>query len=252
MYATTTNFTAYDTVFDENTASDAAESFGEAGGFGVVDGNVSLANVIISSNLAYGEDYCSDGGFAVTNNSVTGTLDMANVVVAYNGCWLADSSTVFGSLIGSGGVGSAGNDVTMENVTIADNAVVYHGGSTPGTGLLVERGSLVMDNVAVVNNQGFGTGGSAIRVAGLGSTSVTYTDVYGNDGSAYSGMTDPTGTDGNVSVEPGFVNETAGLSDMDFSLATGSALIDAGDPGILDADGSRSDVGAYGGPSGAW
>jgi hypothetical protein len=40
-------------------------------------------------------------------------------------------------------------------------------------------------------------------------------------------------------------------SNGDFSLASGSPMNDAGDPDILDADGSVSDVGAYGEPYGA-
>lgn len=36
----------------------------------------------------------------------------------------------------------------------------------------------------------------------------------------------------------------------DLTLDAGSSLIDAGDPSILDADGTTSDIGAYGGPDG--
>jgi hypothetical protein len=50
-----------------------------------------------------------------------------------------------------------------------------------------------------------------------------------------------------MTVDPLYTDPSSG----DFSLSSGSPLIDAGDPDILDADGSVSDVGAYGGPSGA-
>ncbi len=43
-----------------------------------------------------------------------------------------------------------------------------------------------------------------------------------------------------------FVNEDS----MDFHLQMFSPLIDAGDPNILDLDGSRSDIGLFGGPYG--
>ena len=49
----------------------------------------------------------------------------------------------------------------------------------------------------------------------------------------------------NISVDPMFVNDTS-----DFHLQMYSPLIDAGDPTILDKDGSRSDIGLYGGPYG--
>ncbi len=54
-----------------------------------------------------------------------------------------------------------------------------------------------------------------------------------------------------INVAPGF--DAAFSADpqncaVDPIPATGSALIDAGDPEILDADGTRSDIGAFGGP----
>ena len=50
----------------------------------------------------------------------------------------------------------------------------------------------------------------------------------------------------NISANPMFVNEDS----MDYHLQAYSPLIDAGDPDILDKDGSRSDIGLYGGPYG--
>ena len=50
----------------------------------------------------------------------------------------------------------------------------------------------------------------------------------------------------NIFVDPMFVNEDS----MDFHLQMYSPLIDAGDPNILDIDGTRSDIGLYGGPFG--
>lgn len=59
----------------------------------------------------------------------------------------------------------------------------------------------------------------------------------------YEGMSDPTGSEGNLSVEPGYVDADGG----DFHLAPGSPLVNAGDPALTDADGSRADLGMYGG-----
>jgi hypothetical protein len=50
--------------------------------------------------------------------------------------------------------------------------------------------------------------------------------------------------EGNVFADPMF-NDT-----LDFHLQAYSPCIDAGDPDVLDVDGSRSDIGAYGGPGG--
>jgi hypothetical protein len=68
-----------------------------------------------------------------------------------------------------------------------------------------------------------------------------YSDIYGNSPDDTSGFADPTGTDGNVSVNPDFY-------DAALHLDTTSPLVDAGDPSILDPDGSTSDIGWFGGP----
>lgn len=60
----------------------------------------------------------------------------------------------------------------------------------------------------------------------------------------FEGMSNPTGSNGNISTDPQFVSPSTG----DFHLAPGSACIDAGEPGMTDPDGTRADLGAYGGP----
>lgn len=50
------------------------------------------------------------------------------------------------------------------------------------------------------------------------------------------------GVDGNAAFDPSFAGA------RDFALAPGSPAIDAGDPAILDRDGTRSDLGHLGGP----
>jgi predicted outer membrane repeat protein len=56
---------------------------------------------------------------------------------------------------------------------------------------------------------------------------------------SFSGMADPTGTDGNLAVDP--------LLAADGRLSGTSPLIDAGEPELMDLDGSRADMGAFGG-----
>lgn len=55
-------------------------------------------------------------------------------------------------------------------------------------------------------------------------------------------------TIGNIWAYPMFVNPDSG----DYRLQAYSPLIDAGDPSILDVDGTRSDIGFFGGPGGAF
>ena len=73
-----------------------------------------------------------------------------------------------------------------------------------------------------------------------------YNNVWKNDIN-YSGFTPDTT---NLSVDPMIVNDDSTQGDLDFHLQKYSPLIDAGDPNILDKDGTRSDIGLYGGPYG--
>jgi Mg-chelatase subunit ChlD/nitrous oxidase accessory protein NosD len=65
-----------------------------------------------------------------------------------------------------------------------------------------------------------------------------YNDVFAN-GIDYKTYPDQTGTNGNTSVDPLFVSAS------DFHLQAGSPAIDAGDPSILDSDGTVADMGAF-------
>ncbi len=69
-----------------------------------------------------------------------------------------------------------------------------------------------------------------------------YNNVWGNNQNYINYTQDSS----NISFNPMYVNPDS----MDFHLQMYSSLIDVGDPNILDKDGSRSDIGIYGGPFG--
>jgi hypothetical protein len=79
---------------------------------------------------------------------------------------------------------------------------------------------------------------------------VTYNDSFGNQlqnfcaGGSCTAL-NLAGVNGNISANPLFVNAAGN----NFALQCGSPAINAGSPSILDTDGTRSDMGAYGGPS---
>ena len=64
---------------------------------------------------------------------------------------------------------------------------------------------------------------------------------WGNQAGDYQGIDDQTGRNGNISRDPLFADTLL------FTLDYGSPCIDAGDPDLIDKDGSRSDMGIFGG-----
>ncbi|MBK6913265.1 MAG: hypothetical protein IPH11_06260 [Ignavibacteriales bacterium] len=99
--------------------------------------------------------------------------------------------------------------------------------------------------IQLVNNSIINANNGIINCGGQG-ISAHYNNSWNNDFN-YSGFT-PDST--NLSVDPMIVNDDSTEGDLDFHLQKYSPLIDAGDPIILDRDGSRSDIGLYGGPYG--
>ena len=92
-------------------------------------------------------------------------------------------------------------------------------------------------------------GGGIMAYSGV--EGIAYNDSYGNTGDDWATNSgDITPTD-NIREDPRFVDPGGG----DFHLTDGfSPCIDAGDPmsGYDDVDGTRNDMGAFGGPEGSW
>jgi predicted outer membrane repeat protein len=170
---------------------------------------------------------------------------------------------------GGGGLWVTGGAPVFENVRITGNAAVEEYGVTWGGGAWLDDTDASFTNVVIASNQSWGisasygggvyvddgnptftnvvikgntaeTSGGGVYVDSRGPT-FRYSDIYGNSPDDTSGFADPTGTDGNVSVNPDFY-------DAALHLDTTSPLVDAGDPSILDPDGSTSDIGWFGGP----
>jgi hypothetical protein len=150
--------------------------------------------------------------------------------------------------------------VRVENSVFVDNDAVLSGGAAyldTAEGDLVNnvvgwntapQGSAVTfadsGGVAVTNTVfRSNTGSAASARATGGAPTFTYDDFSGNDGN-FSGMAGVAGTAGNLMTLPGFVNASRG----NFHLRATSHLRNAGAPAILDEDGTRSDIGLYGGP----
>jgi len=121
-------------------------------------------------------------------------------------------------------------------------------GNTCGT-MFFSMADYSWGNYEFVNNIVVGNGGGALAwgtYPGSDDMLADYNDVWNN---TLSGGTDKLDGEGNVDVNPSFTDAAEG----DFTLrALYSSCIDAGDPYRTDPDGSRSDMGAFGGPYGDW
>jgi len=205
-----------DTVFEDNIATDRGGAIQLEED---VDATAYIMHVTATSNAAvYGAGICVSGS----------AFGLANLIVADN-----EASGSGGGLYLDASWGTVMNVVAQGNRAPAGAGVAA-----------VDAASTSVLNSIVTGNEA----GSGVAVSGT-APAWTFNDVWGNGGSEYDGMPDPTGTGGNISADPLFDDPGAG----DFHLQLSSPCVDAGDPTLDDiVDGTRSDMGAYGGPYGSW
>ena len=229
---------------------------GEGGGMYVTGASATLSNVVVSDNavMSYG------GGLSLQSSSSV----MDHVLIAGNtaerdggGVFMNTSSAEVtnASFLGNaaGGLDGDGGGIyllqsspTLTNVTFAGNTATANGG-----GIYLFQSSPALLNVILADNEA-GMGGGLSNDPGLpGYPSLAFCSASENLPDDYSGLTDPTGANGNTDGDPNF-NQTVLPDPMDWDVHLGetSALIDAGSPSVDDPDASRSDMGAYGGPGG--
>lgn len=136
--------------------------------------------------------------------------------------------------------------VTTGNAFMAvENNIIFHNGNC-GFAVWQETARGVLRNNIIVRNGwkdewvcpcvGIWMNGDPQRFP------ITYNNVWKNAAGDYEGVSDRTGYDGNISADPLFEDVKT------FLLQKFSPCIDAGEPLIIDIDGTRSDMGIYGGP----
>ncbi|MBN2184489.1 MAG: T9SS type A sorting domain-containing protein [Candidatus Krumholzibacteriota bacterium] len=206
-------------------------------------GSVSLYGDTISSNSCSGsggglltERSAFDASLALITGNSAGTggaiyhksapFDMANTLVAQNTVSMIGGGVMADSLWG-----------TIDNNTFDGNSSPYFAGSmTIGN----SEGCVIRNN-HFTNNAPTGFQASAPE-----NITYIYNNAYNNPDGDVLGMT-PDGT--NMSADPLYVDLPGG----DYHLALHSPGIDRGDPGAgNDPDGSRADIGMYGGPDALW
>jgi uncharacterized protein (TIGR03382 family) len=225
-----------------------SESGYPGGGGVVVDGGSFTANHALG-----------DGG--ALNLANLDTVDVAHATFCAN---RADDDGGGVRVTASGGaLLRFTNDVFSDNVSADEGGGLYLDGVEPaeiendtflgnaagggGGGIGVVDASAVVTNTLVA----FGASGDGIAtpqgpVPGI---AVTYSAFWDNAATDLPALL--AGGVGNVFVDPQLTAYTADgdCTNDEVWPAVGSPLIDAGDPALLDPDGSPSDIGAYGGPA---
>jgi hypothetical protein len=155
----------------------------------------------------------------VERSTLTGLLSVENEWAGSEPTFVEDSVLVGGAA------------VSISNLTLRN--VVSVGPITADASILLLEASIVT--------------GAACGLSATGTTVTTRYDVFWHNTSDACGTPSPVLTDGTSrGFDPGFADAAAG----DYQLSPQSGCVDAGPPerGYADPDGSRNDIGAFGGP----
>ena len=144
-------------------------------------------------------------------------------------------------IVGCGAAGIYCQQKSIINTTIVNNTIVAN--VSDGVYLYHHEGpsiGIVAGNIIASN------GGRGLYMSGYWGgfeKYISYNDIYSNAGGNYSGCS---AGEGDISEYPQFIDQTTG----DYALEVTSPCINTGRRGdpYNDPDGTRNDMGAYGGP----
>jgi hypothetical protein len=228
----------------DNTAVDGNSVWGA--GLYSSGGALVASNVWISGNEAEGSSIVTGSGMSMNSGDLS---SFTNLVVAGN-----RGTTTGGTVYAVGLWSYSSASVTLENASFVGNVADASSSAWGVAATAYSSGEIVGVNVDVSDNLDDGGNAKAGGWAAVygGDVELSYSNVYGNDSDDFYDIDDPTGTDGNISKNPKYVDTSSSdPGSWDLSLAASSALIDAGDGSLVDSDGSTSDIGAYGGEGAA-
>ncbi|HEY3268303.1 MAG TPA: right-handed parallel beta-helix repeat-containing protein [Armatimonadota bacterium] len=241
-----------------------------------ISGNVIAGNDIDhKNNNSYGGGiYCNEGRVAIRNNTIVGNRAANGAAIFSSGAALTVTGNIIRGNHGARQYMSRGSGIcvyfTEQPVVIADNIIDANDLDGIGGGIYCSSSSATVTGNTIVGNAATWPG-AAIHVLGSatiannivafntdgialnqGASTLGHNDVYGNVGPAYPDAADPTGTNGNISADPLFINTSTG----NYRLQAGSPCKDTGNdafatPGETDVaghprvSGAHTDMGAY-------
>ncbi|MBI3181631.1 MAG: hypothetical protein HYZ28_05775 [Myxococcales bacterium] len=202
--------------------------------------------VFRSNQAAYsgGGLYASYGALKLQNVVLDRNRSVYGGGIATSSCWLDAKNVVAvkNSASRGGAAYFLSASPSVQNATLVDNTATGEGG-----GILV-RAAVYLANTTF--SGGSASDGGAVFVES-GQLVSDYSNYFGNSPNQVAGAPSPVGVNGNISAAPGFLSQSGSdPSQWNLRLQSGSALRGAGAPTLLNPDGGRSDIGAYGGPGG--
>jgi len=239
-YLTNNTLIIYNTSFTDNSTN------GDGGAIRYsCSSYVSSGNSVYIYNSTFSNNYAEQAGGALL---ISDNIDDFEIIR----CDFFNNTSYNGILSLSGGSDTKSiknckihNNYTSNNPIITGgmlyNCLIYENTVSNGSYLV---GSSYMENVVIADNNIIGnTNGTILN------------SIIWNNGSSlnatgevmYSNLQDETSGFGNISVDPQFSYDL-------YHLYSSSPCIDTGNPApeFNDVDGTRNDMGAYGGPNGDW
>lgn len=201
------------------------------------DSNSVIRGFTLTGGYAYygGGVYCDGSSPTIAENFLVGNACQEHhggpAIYCYNG----SNPKIYRNLICHSNGAAAIFLYVYCNAQVINNTVCDN--SWGGLSIQYNSHALVKNNI-FCNNVSYGLHAGSDCTA-----DIAYNDVYGQDHNYYDGLTDQTGINGNISVNPLFVDPSVG----DYHLSLGSPCINAGDPtdSIPYGGGARIDIGAF-------
>ncbi len=212
----------------------------------VINSNSTIKNNVIDNSNFKSISSRNASNSTISGNTLTGTLEVSNAsaVIRNNKLITKPPTGEIGIILGSASNSSISNNIIVDstkfgtgismtnssNISVTNNTILSHGKG------ITEKGSTATFNNNIIS------GNSDYGIQISNTSQLNYNDVWGNYFN-YGGI-DPGVND--ISQNPMFVDSAKG----NFRLLSISPCINAGNPDVTynDLDGTRNDIGAYGGP----